>query len=345
MKWRSLLIDILCALAILLLTAAFLPIHGNLLRFLGVRESELSMKLVFILSFLTAASLISLFLLYKEFREEGRDVRDSFHSAVKWALPLGLFMTLLVFGIGYLGIWLTGLGLGLLESVSYSSFQVVGTYPVTALHPVLERKLIILPLNGSYASELLTVKSDVLDTIVIKELRYTTLCKNYPSACSLGDRIVAKMAESVGAYHAPLFSEWRIFTVRVGFCKEGSYEYSINIWGTGNQPFEVRVLDEGLRVVSRHSSSIVDGRYELIARIEDPRVCKPPTCRFYVVVKNLGQGEATIRLDVSFEESYELIIAECVDPYTLGFSLSAFCAAVFVIIFLYLRRAKKHAQQ
>ncbi|RLE85404.1 MAG: hypothetical protein DRJ67_08885 [Thermoprotei archaeon] len=342
MKWRSLLIEILCALALMPLTAIFLPIYGNLLRFLGVGEGEPSMVQVF-LSFLTATSLISLFLLYKVFREEGRDVRDSFHSAVKWALPLGLFMTLLVFGIGYLGIWLTRLGSGLLESVSFSSFRVVGTYPVTAPHPVLERKLIILPPNGSYASELLTVKSDVLDAIVIEELRYTTLCKSYPSACSLGDRIVAKMAESVGAYHAPLFSEWRVFTVRAGFCKEGSYEYSINIWGSGNQPFEVRVLDERLRVVGKHSSSRVDGGYELIANVENPRVCKLSICSFYVVVRNLGRGEATIQLDISFEESYELIIAEYVDPYTLGFSLSALCAAIFVITFLYLRRAKKRA--
>ncbi len=216
----------------------------------------------------------------------------------------------------------------MVESIAMRSLRVEGTYHVVEPHYVLQQKLIILPPRSTYTSQLFTVKSTIMN-IRVKSYSYD-LWYNESSECPLE----VKIARTVNAYPAPFGRNEQLPLARITFLKRGDYKFSIELEGSGSQPFEVRVLDRQLNEVGKLPSVRAGAGYEVMSEIENPKVCWGIYYEFYIVVRNLGDRENTIVIDAYLEESYDMITVEFLNPLIVEVAIMAcFAVPIAVIIF------------
>jgi len=221
----------------------------------------------------------------------------------------------------------------MVESIVMKSLRVVSTYPMIKPHYVLQQKLIILPPRGAYTSQLFTVESTIMN-VRVKSYAYD-LWYNESSECPLE----VKIARTVNAYPVPFGRAEQLPLVRMIFPRKGGCKFSLELVGSGSQPFEVEVLDRQLNEVGKLTSLKTEKGYEIMSEIKNPKVYWGTYYEFYIVVRNLGDKENTIVMDAYLEESCDIITVEFLNPLVVEIAIMA-CFAVPIAVMIFCFRKK-----
>ena len=321
---RLLLIYILLGLLSVPALILFLEAYGILFEALGIcKADDLPVLYASLATTFTIFAFLGTYFGTKKFKKGKLGFKVRLRVIVALSLLVGFIAPAILFGIAFL--------IGRLVPHIYSiivmrSLRVVGSYPVREQHYVLQQKLIILPPGDIYTSQLFTVKSTIMD-IKIKSRAYNYWYgnKNF-STYSLE----VKIARTLNAYSAPLSRDERFPFERLVLIKKGSCGYSLELRGSGNQPFEIRVLDGLKREVVRFTSVKVEENYEIAKSIRSSELLSGISYQFYIVVKNLGVAENAINIDAYLKESYEIIIVEFLDPLIAWIPITA-CIIVPIV--------------
>lgn len=222
------------------------------------------------------------------------------------------------------------------KSVVFSNIHVESKFPLHRYHEIIVNKVVVLPRNGIFTSDAVTLAEHQSFRDLGLE-RTCLLCLHGAFDCPL----VCEIKEQLKVYPKPIDSQKVLFFERLLLCKENSYKRYFYLKIKGDEPFEVRLIDDFSGVkYSYYSQSNCDFERNHCIDLKKEVKCIP--CKYYIIIKNLGQKDAIFRFHSGFEEVCDIIEVTFINPNAIKLALSLPPVIVLLSIFvLYNLRVKR----